>query len=289
MGEYFVKLKDKKERPVTVTVNPNNTFTVMGEGHSEMDGPSLYRYVTEDLAHTPWEFICNFRYLPLMERQTVFYPDQYKKRVASVLKTVYLLLSRHGLTCLLDAPLYFYGDVTEEVRGKHIIAFGKTYINVKMASKTVMVSVLLHELGHELYHRLSPMKKLRITAKFHTMRKKRSLTFEGKTIKLYGSMSSKCEGIPLTVTNIDNEAVYFTAPDGTGELPFDGIEYLTILKDDGMGFTHYRRSSDSFFPTHYSMVNPQEWWCEVFSRTLMGEVTGEPAAFVQSLIASHQR
>lgn len=75
------------------------------------------------------------------------------------------------------------------------------------------------------------------------------------------------------------------------------VEYpLALLLDprkweaEGMDLTPPQRKplnktkSDSWFPTEYSKTNPSEWWAEMYAFYTLGNLSGEPAAWMQSML-----
>lgn len=61
-------------------------------------------------------------------------------------------------------------------------------------------------------------------------------------------------------------------------------------KADGIDLTPPARKakekmkSDDWFPTEYSQTNPQEWWAELYAFYTLGNLSGEPAAWMRSML-----
>lgn len=46
----------------------------------------------------------------------------------------------------------------------------------------------------------------------------------------------------------------------------------------------HKTKSDNWFPTKYSMTNASEWWAEMYAFYTLGNLSGEPAAWMQNML-----
>lgn len=242
-----------------------------------MDVETVYRFLVEENNISPLEFFSAFFTMPRNE-QNIFYPKEKADLVRKTLKDAYRLLSGHGLGYLLTTPMYFYNGT--EGSGHHVRIPGRSFVIATLTSQPITRAVLLHELGHELYFtHFSDEMRQGIEEEYARHEKVLPPPPTGDII-LYGA-DKEWDGEIFTVKGITEGNLDIEWQGNEGHCWQRLLRFANVLtKRDGR-FVHLPFVSDSSFPTDYSMVDPSEWWAELFSAFILGQLTGEPAAFVE--------
>ena len=249
----------------------------------------------------------------------LFIPDNMrpasKKIALTVLEEVYDRLQG------IDTGAVFGGHIIImplTADGEYVAKTGEIRMNANTRNPTRAVITLLHEYGHKLqYEHMTPEQIKMLRTKYvELLREGEShmgnidvgsevehlasqikvgmpVKFVGRGKKGWGSnpnyivvaFGKTAKGIP-GVTIADDDPGRFVR----GTIPFPNILNPKRWKLPFEGITTakqlaHTKPSDEWFPTKYSMTDEEEWWAELFAFYAMGNLKGEPGAWVNKFLA----
>jgi len=190
--------------------------------------------------------------------------------------------------------------------------------NIKRGDTMQAVFTLLHEYGHKkMYEFMTPAAVAEVKDKYRELRRGGESHIEDidHATAVYHALSQFQTGQELyyvgrkrafkrdphyVITAIASDMsraslAHANNPERVvSEYPMINLLNPKKWKADGIDFTAPQRkpkhtvTSSDWFPTQYSEAEDEEWWAEMYALYTLGNLSGEPAAWMRSMLHGNQ-
>lgn len=245
----------------------------------------------------------------------VFLPAGASKRsLTAAMKTlehVYQNLNAKGLSDVMTGDIRFM-PLGKNVGGTYNMGNGDMQVSPKIKDSGQTIYSLLHEYGHKYMEEGG--RRDEIVAKYEDLQ----LEGEGHMPNLdtataiQDAVSRIQPGLRLTYTGRgrlakDREHVVKSVSGGKAYVALAASPERVLYSIPARGLLNPKKfqlqgdielpletdkwndRSDQWFVTPYAETNEQEWWAELFAFYTMGNLSGEPAAWIQQFLTGKQQ
>lgn len=244
-------------------------------------------------------------------------PDTIKpaslKAAIKILEAVYQHLDSAGEIDVFGGDIRF-AKLPRNVAGEYSPSTHDITVNQNLnAANMSGLFTLLHEYAHKkMFELMTPEAVKEIENKFADLQHSGESHAEDIDFvsEVHAAIEQLHPGLLLTYTGRQqqykqnpNYVIKELTPDGYANLawadapdtvrvkyPVGNLFNLKKWKADGIDLTpperkpqHEAKSSD-WFPSDYSQTNYKEWWAELYPFYVLGNLRGEPAAWMQSML-----
>lgn len=246
----------------------------------------------------------------------VFIPDNAraasKKSMMDVLETLYQHLRANGFGFLFHGDIRFI-QITGKVIGLYNINTKAMTIQPKVKKSKDVIFTLLHEFSHKYwYEYMDQGDRNMVSRKFNDLRRggeahmkdsslldasieeiKSSVT-PGMKLNYKGRKSNFKKYSPYIIRGITDDGYMEVSSEEDSSnfirmrVPFGAlttarweVPALEIKKHEPV--SKYDMESDQWFPTPYSMGDPEEWFAELMGFYFLDHLNGEPEAFIEEV------
>jgi hypothetical protein len=254
------------------------------------------------------EFKVGDSYITFPENARESNIEQMKKVVEDVYKT----FKKNGLGPIMTGPIRFV-KLTGKTIGSYDIANKNININYNAKSDKQTLKTLFHEYGHKWWYEFIPSEVDKIKEQFYALRKsgnkfdssseqdaKNDLAKQVvKLLKvgdefIYKGRKARFKGSYI-IRDIDGIELKLSRPDSK-DIAVGGSAYVFIKPDWEVkgkkkvndifkkGIELATPNQDDWFPTQYSTTAAEEWYSELFSYYMMGELKGAPKEFIKKTL-----
>jgi len=252
----------------------------------------------------------------------LFVPDTMRpanvKAATEVLEAVYQHLDNAGEVEVFGGDIRFI-KLPQNIGGQYSVTNDNIVVNQNMKGANAdALYTLMHEYGHKKMHTSLERSAVKeIEAKYLELLQSGESHMEdidyatavhhaisqfemGQKLHYRGRKKNYARNPDYVITSIDTDRAsanlaYANNPSRVVvEYPLPLLLNPKKWEAEGVDLTPpqrkplYKSKSDSWFPTEYSKTNASEWWAEMYAFYTLDNLSGEPAAWMQSMLHGNQ-
>ena len=286
----------------------------------------MFVYMTTTLGMSVGMFERNLGEVPEIDEGYIdvygarlFFPENMrpkrKEGFVDLFRQLHKMFYAHSFINLIAGDVRFV-KLTGNTLGLYYLATNDIRIKPTAQANNRLLFTMIHEHGHRYWYQFSSEEARKTVRETFTQLQKGGENYVnpnedsikqrqqdfydqieiGSTVNYKGRKGAFKRHTPMTVKNKEGGNLYLksgirdiVAASGSAaafmnnQWDFEGVEIQPVEDHE---LHTYGQDSEQWFPTQYSMQDPEEWFAELFALYIMDNLHGKPKAFLETVIRS---